>query len=66
MLEGLNLELPRGTSTAVVGRSGAGKSTIASLLSRFYEPDKGTRLPKCMAGWVLQHKWQQGQQLPRT
>lgn len=41
MLKGLNLELKRGTSTAVVGRSGAGKSTIASLLSRFYEPDEG-------------------------
>ncbi len=41
VLKGLNLELKRGTSTAVVGRSGAGKSTIASLLSRFYEPDEG-------------------------
>ena len=41
VLRGLNLELKRGTSTAVVGRSGAGKSTIASLLSRFYEPDEG-------------------------
>lgn len=41
MLRSLNLELKRGTSTAVVGRSGAGKSTIASLLSRFYEPDEG-------------------------
>eukprot|EP00208_Stichococcus_sp_RCC1054_P006203 CAMPEP_0206138586 /NCGR_PEP_ID=MMETSP1473-20131121/3425_1 /ASSEMBLY_ACC=CAM_ASM_001109 /TAXON_ID=1461547 /ORGANISM="Stichococcus sp, Strain RCC1054" /LENGTH=706 /DNA_ID=CAMNT_0053532061 /DNA_START=385 /DNA_END=2508 /DNA_ORIENTATION=+ len=41
VLKGLNLELPRGTSTAVVGRSGAGKSTIASLLSRFYDPDQG-------------------------
>lgn len=41
VLRELTLELKRGTSTAVVGRSGAGKSTIASLLSRFYEPDKG-------------------------
>ncbi len=45
VLNGLNLELKRGTSTAVVGRSGAGKSTIANLLSRFYEPEQGAALP---------------------
>lgn len=38
VLAGLNLRLPRGTVTALVGRSGAGKSTVAALLSRFYEP----------------------------
>lgn len=41
MLKGLALELQRGTTTAVVGRSGAGKSTVAALLSRFYVPDSG-------------------------
>ena len=41
MLKGLTLVLPRGTTTAVVGRSGAGKSTVAALLSRFYSPDSG-------------------------
>lgn len=41
VLKNLDLELKRGTSTAIVGRSGAGKSTIAMLLSRFYEPDGG-------------------------
>ncbi|GFH25944.1 ABC transporter domain-containing protein, partial [Haematococcus lacustris] len=33
VLEGLTLTLPRGSVTAVVGRSGAGKSTVAALLS---------------------------------
>ena len=41
VLKGLTLVLPRGTTTAIVGRSGAGKSTVAALLSRFYSPDAG-------------------------
>lgn len=41
VLKGLNLQLKTGTTTAVVGRSGAGKSTVAALLSRFYLPAKG-------------------------
>ena len=41
VLKGLSLELERGTTTAVVGRSGAGKSTVAALLSRFYMPESG-------------------------
>lgn len=35
------LQLPKGSVTAVVGRSGAGKSTIANLLARFYDPQAG-------------------------
>jgi ABC-type multidrug transport system fused ATPase/permease subunit len=34
VLVDLNLTLPRGKVTAVVGRSGSGKSTVAALLSR--------------------------------
>ena len=38
VLRGLNLELKAGSVTALVGASGAGKSTVASLLARFYDP----------------------------
>lgn len=41
ILNGLNLTLKFGTVTALVGSSGAGKSTIVQLLARFYEPTRG-------------------------
>jgi len=41
ILKGLDLDIPAGTSLAIVGPSGAGKSTIARLLYRFYEPTAG-------------------------
>lgn len=41
ILRGLDLEIPAGTSCAIVGPSGAGKSTIARLLYRFYDPTAG-------------------------
>ncbi|XP_027103872.2 ABC transporter B family member 28-like isoform X2 [Coffea arabica] len=41
VLNGLNLCLRHGTVTALVGSSGAGKSTIVQLLARFYEPSRG-------------------------
>lgn len=41
ILKGINLHLKRRTVTAVVGSSGAGKSTIVQLLARFYEPSGG-------------------------
>lgn len=37
----MNLHLQPGRSIALVGRSGCGKSTIASLIMRLYDPDKG-------------------------
>ncbi|KAI4100046.1 MAG: hypothetical protein L6R37_005686 [Teloschistes peruensis] len=42
IFKGLNFEIPQGTNLAVVGPSGGGKSTIASLMLRFYSPTEGT------------------------
>ncbi|MBU8906437.1 thiol reductant ABC exporter subunit CydC [Desertibacillus haloalkaliphilus] len=39
--EGLNLELPAGSKTAIVGASGSGKSTLFNLLLKLYSPDEG-------------------------
>ncbi|MGH2934966.1 MAG: ABC transporter ATP-binding protein [Gaiellaceae bacterium] len=41
VLHGLDLDVPAGTTVALVGHTGAGKSTIAKLLARFYEPTAG-------------------------
>eukprot|EP00983_Pelagomonas_calceolata_P039167 1137064-Pelagomonas_calceolata.AAC.2 len=46
VLNNLDLVLPRGSVTALVGRSGSGKSTIAALLSRYREGREG-------AGWCV-------------
>jgi ATP-binding cassette subfamily B protein len=41
ILKGLDIDIPAGSSCAIVGPSGAGKSTIARLLYRFYDPQGG-------------------------
>jgi ABC-type multidrug transport system fused ATPase/permease subunit len=41
ILHGIDLVVPAGTTVALVGHTGAGKSTIAKLLARFYDPRKG-------------------------
>ncbi len=41
-LRGVSLDLPAGTSLALVGQTGAGKSTIVKLLARFYDPTSGS------------------------
>jgi len=41
VLPGLDLSIPAGQTVALVGATGAGKTTIARLLARFYDPDRG-------------------------
>ncbi|MCF7955459.1 MAG: ABC transporter ATP-binding protein/permease [Phycisphaerae bacterium] len=41
VLEDVSIEIPASKTVAIVGESGAGKSTIASLIPRFYETDNG-------------------------
>ncbi|TMK92626.1 MAG: ABC transporter ATP-binding protein [Actinobacteria bacterium] len=41
VLHRLDLDVPAGTTVALVGHTGAGKSTIAKLLARFYDPREG-------------------------
>ncbi|WP_238342962.1 ABC transporter ATP-binding protein [Nocardioides cynanchi] len=42
VLEGFDLTIPAGVSLAIVGQNGAGKTTIAKLLCRLYDPDSGS------------------------
>ena len=44
VLSGVNLELPAGSTVAIVGENGAGKSTLVKLLCRFCEPTEGSIL----------------------
>lgn len=41
VLEHFNLKVPKGTNVAIVGETGAGKSTLVNLVCRFYEPTSG-------------------------
>ncbi|MEX2542644.1 MAG: ABC transporter ATP-binding protein [Trueperaceae bacterium] len=41
-LDGLDMRVPAGSTVALVGPSGAGKTTVATLLSRLYDPQEGS------------------------
>jgi polar amino acid transport system ATP-binding protein len=41
VLRGVDIDVPAGTTTAVIGPSGSGKSTLLRTLNRLYEPDRG-------------------------
>ncbi len=42
ILDGINLKIPKGSLVAVVGETGSGKTTIASLIARFYDVNSGS------------------------
>lgn len=42
VLKGVSIKFEHGKTTAIVGKSGSGKSTISQLLERFYDPHEGS------------------------
>lgn len=61
ILAGLNLKVKAGKTVGLIGGSGSGKSTIISLLERFYDPSKGDILLDGHAIRKLQVKWLRSQ-----
>ena len=49
VLKNINLEIEKGKTIALVGPSGGGKSTLADLVPRFYDPTKGEVLIDCIS-----------------
>ncbi|XP_057949997.1 ABC transporter B family member 9-like [Malania oleifera] len=60
IFSGFSLQVPSGSTAALVGQSGSGKSTVISLLERFYDPDAGevlidgVNLKKLQLRWIRQ------------
>ncbi|CAK0787881.1 hypothetical protein CVIRNUC_011103 [Coccomyxa viridis] len=57
VLQGLNLHVKSGQKFALVGASGGGKSTIVSLIQRFYDPQRGVVLVDGVPVPHIQHAW---------
>ncbi|KAJ9557917.1 hypothetical protein OSB04_012531 [Centaurea solstitialis] len=57
ILSGFSLHIPSGMTAALVGQSGNGKSTVISLLERFYDPESGQVLIDGVNLKNLQLKW---------
>lgn len=57
---GFSLKIASGTTVALVGQSGSGKSTVVSLIERFYDPDSGevlidgVNLKQLQLAWIRQ------------
>ncbi|XP_051008007.1 ATP-dependent translocase ABCB1 isoform X7 [Acomys russatus] len=61
VLQGLNLEVKKGQTLALVGSSGCGKSTVVQLLERFYDPMAGTVLLDGQEAKKLNVQWLRAQ-----
>ncbi|KAK4559526.1 hypothetical protein RGQ29_008657 [Quercus rubra] len=60
IFNGFSLSIPSGTTTALVGQSGSGKSTVISLIERFYDPHAGEVLIDGINLKEFQLKWIRG------
>lgn len=57
IFSGFSLSIPSGTTAALVGHSGSGKSTVISLIERFYDPNSGEVLIDGINIKEFQLKW---------
>ncbi|KAL4388525.1 hypothetical protein GQ457_09G003410 [Hibiscus cannabinus] len=60
IFRGFSLHVPSGTTAALVGQSGSGKSTVISLLERFYDPESGEVFIDGVDLKKMQLKWIRG------